>query len=279
MQAQLPIKTEQVTPRFPFGLDDLKSWTVKRTDGTATRYVLSTQGTSAHTGSSSHESNSTQRSISSYSSYCAHTPKETPVASFPRPDGEAELRFWVANMSGARQTRDAFNFVVDCGDILTLTSRSTAKYLEGDEELASALEPFVTAAPPARILKIDWEDRAAPLLDPGFWTELNKLLYGDVMTCCVGGHGRSGTSFVCLLMVNAPDYDALDAIVHCRAVHCPRAIESVVQHEYIDEVAKHLGRQANAKSANTITNYKEAFMNSKKPTAIRTRKELGWDKK
>ena len=98
------------------------------------------------------------------------------------------------------------------------------------------------------------------------------------MTACVGGHGRSGTSFVCLLLNNAPDYDALDAIVHVRAVHCPRAIESIFQHEYIDDVATFLGREANAKKASSINDYKAAFWASEKPTAVATRKALGWEK-
>lgn len=255
---------------FPFSLEDLKSWTIKRLDGTVTKYVVSKDATTNTPATTQ----SPKASLNSYSSYCAHTPTTTNhLASFKRQDGH-DLKLWVGNMSGARATRDSFDFVIDAGDVVTIPR--PADYLEGDEELKLALEEYVIAVPQVRVLKIDWNDREAPLVDPEFWVQLNKLIYGDVMTCCIGGHGRSGTSFACLLMVNAPDYNALDAIIHTRAVHCPRAIESIDQHNYIDSVARYLGREANAEKAHTVTDYKTAFMNSTKPTAIRTREELGW---
>ena len=258
---------------FPFKLEDLRSWTIRRTDGTVTKYVLSNAPLTQNSGKK-------ETPVASKGSYygladwCQHTPTETPSATFER-ENNLPLRLWVANMGGARSTKDGFHFVVDCGDILTYV-RKQDSYLEGDPELKKALDAYCNDLMVTRHLKIDWDDRAAAPVKPQFWEEINKLLYGDVMTCCVGGHGRSGTAFVCLLLANAPDYDALDALIHCRAVHCPRAIESVAQHEYINSVAKYFGRTENAKDAEKVLNYKEAFRNSKKPTAVRTKKELGW---
>ncbi|MGE3341552.1 MAG: hypothetical protein AB7J46_06685 [Candidatus Altimarinota bacterium] len=267
------------TAAFPFKLEDLKSWTIKRADGTTTKYILSNAAIVKVEGKGGDvkQESTTAGKLYSYADYCTHTPTDTPVATFPRPKDGLDLRLWVANMGGARKTKDSFHFVVDCGDILTYY-RTADSYLEGDPELKAILEPYAHELAKTRILKIDWDDRAAAPVMPQFWDELNKQLYGDVMTCCVGGHGRSGTAFVCLLLANAPDYDALDALVHCRAVHCPRAIESVAQHEYINSVAQYFGRTQNAKEAEKISNYKEVFMASKKPTAIRTRVELGWEK-
>lgn len=273
MQAQQTQQTSGKQAAFPFKLEDLHSWTVRRTDGTVTKFILShsairsANDTDVRTGTVAGQ-------ITSMAAYCTHKPGDTPIAEFER-KGTAPLRFWIGNMSGARATKDGFDFVIDTGDILNQWSLADPT-LTGDPELTELLNPFVAAPPPVRVLKIDWDDRAAPNVVPEFWTELNKQLYGDVMTCCVGGHGRSGTSFVCLLLNNAPDYDALDAIVHVRAVHCSRAIESVSQHEYINDVAKFLGRAENAKSANSVKDYKAAFLASKKSTAIATRKMLGW---
>lgn len=279
MQTQDTLKSGN----FPFKLENLKSWTLKRTDGTVTKFVLSSTalvGTKTESGISRLPLSSSQtqnRTVSGYGSYCAHTPGSIPSAIFERPEGP--LKLWVANMSGARTTKDKFEFVIDAGDIISLYSGNyTSKLLDGDPELVAALNPYGVEIPKTRLLKIDWNDRAAPDVIPEFWTRLNEIIYGDVMTCCVGGHGRSGTTFTCLLLNNAPDYDALDAIIHLRAVHCPRAIESIVQHEYINDVATYLGREANAKQASQISDYKAAFMNSTKPTAIATRKYLGWDK-
>ena len=269
----------QATPNkvvnFPFKLEDLKSWSLKRVDGTVTKFVL-TQ--SAITNSSTHvESHTaTKAATGSYSDYCHHKPTDIPIVQFVRSKELGDIKLHIGNMGGAKATKDTFDFVVDCGDIFSSWASKDDEILSGDQELAASLSQYTVPTSSTRILKIDWSDRQSPNVIPEFWVELNKLICGDVMTCCVGGHGRSGTSFVCLLLVNAPDYDALDAITHIRAVHCPRAIESESQHDYINDVAKFLGRKANAKDASTITDYKGAFMVSKKPTTIATRKMLGW---
>ena len=257
---------------FPFTLEDLQSWTVKRTDGSVTTFKLLSGGsTQQQQQQTHHHSNFYGRTTHGFGDFCTHTPGGIPSASFDR--GDNPLNLWVANMIGARTTKDLFDFVIDGGDIFnSWTSKST---LDGDRELSSILSPY-TDSGTARILKIDWDDRKAPPVTPEFWTRLNDEIYGDVMTCCVGGHGRSGSSFVCLLLVNAPDYDALDAMVHIRAVHCPRAIESLAQHEYINKVALYLNRKDNALDAQKVLDYKALFMDSTKPTAIATKKLLGW---
>ena len=280
MQPQIQAK---INMGFPFKLEDLRSWTLKRSDGTVTKFVLSNENistynsTGTNTGHQQQFQQTTQtRVTTSYGDFCKHTPNsDVPSAVFERPEGT--LKLWVANMSGARATKDNFDFVIDAGDILSLYGYNN-KLLEGDSELVQALLPFAAEYLKTRILKIDWNDRQAPDVIPQFWSELNKIVYGDVMTCCVGGHGRSGTTFTCLLLNNAPDYDALDAVIHLRADHSPRAIESIIQHDYINDVARYLGREENAKKAGQITDYRGAFMASKKPTAISTRKYLGWDK-
>ena len=274
---------------FPFRIEDLKSWTIKRTDGTVTKFILSNSVTSSKNANTNDDDitaltlpggaySGYRKSNYNLAGYCSHTPGKEPLVTFTRPpDSPVDyLSLWVGNMGGAKITKDAFNFVIDCGDIFTLWQTKGQDTLSGDSQLAEALNPFTKQYSLTRVLKVDWDDRAAAPLHPQFWEELNKLIYGDVMTCCVGGHGRSGTAFVSLLLANAPDYDALDALVHCRAVHCPRAIESVAQHEYINEVAKYFGREENAKESSKIQNYKAAFLASKKPTAIRTREELKW---
>ena len=261
---------------FPYRLEDLISWTVRRTDGTTARFIL-TEAAKELVGNTQQVSTAIKtdpwsakgRETGSLSAWCQHTPK-TPIWE------NDSLRLYVGDNYGAKATKDDFDFVIDGGDVLNYFKGSTI--LAGDQTLVEGLKEFAVEMPATRLLKIDWWDRKAPEVVPEFWVALNKLVTGDVMTCCQGGHGRSGTSAVCLMLVNSPDYDALDAIVHLRAVHCPRAIESKVQHEYINDVAKFLGREANGDLAGEIKDYKGAFRASKKPTAIRMRKILGWDK-
>ena len=280
---------------FPFQLQDLVSWTVRRTDGSVSRFTLADSarealaptkkgGTKIGGGpveAAACYTDYTGRVQQTHlQEYCDHIPKD-PIVEFDD-TGEgarfAPLRLYVGDMFGAKKTKDDFDFVIDGGDVISLYGNKSAAVLEGDQELVMALRNHTIYVPDTRVLKIDWADRKAPDVLPEFWVELNKLLYGDVMTCCQGGHGRSGTSFVCLLLVNAPDYDAKDAITHLRAVHCPRAIESVVQHDYINDVAKSLGRKANAHEVGAIKDYKVAFSASTKPTAVRFRESLKKEK-
>lgn len=266
---------------FPFKLEDLRSWTVKRTDGTVTKFVLVTADVRPSAGSQtsavhSHGAATQRHAVTGYSAFCTHTPTKQPIVEFARSASlGGALKLHIGNMSGARSTFRTFDFVVDCGDILRAWDLQS-DVLVGDKALVEELLPYTNANIAARVLKIDWDDRAAAPVSPEFWPKLSESLYGDVMTCCVGGHGRSGTSFVCLLLANAPEYDALDAILHVRAVHCPRAIESKEQHEYIDSVAKFLGREANANKISEITDYKAAFKASDRATAVKTREMLKW---
>ena len=259
---------------FPFKIEDLVSWTVRRTDGSVTQFSLTTVEVSKSTTEASHAASYSHIKKESLSAYCCHVPKDPSfdIAADVRPGVAAPLSLYVGGIS-SKQVKDQFDFIVDGGDIFNAWDVGS-KILEGDAELVSLLDKHVVQSSGPRILKIDWTDRQAPALEPAFWPQLNEQLYGDVLVCCQGGHGRSGTSFVCLLLCNAPDYDALDAIIHLRAIHCPRAIESVVQHEYINRVAEYLGRKPNAFELADVHDYKTAFDKISKPTAELTRKAL-----
>lgn len=257
---------------FPFTLADLAFWVIKRKDGTVAKFVIGdTKGvggvTAQHYGTSQAQitEKSTSTQTTHLSEYCHHNPIS------PTFVGE-DISLYVADSWGIRSMKNDFDFIVDCGDVFKVSDQNNM--LMGDSELVNKLSKYSTRARPTRIFQIDWDDRRAPDLEPDFWPALLPLLRGDVCVNCQGGHGRSGTSAVCLMMVMAPDYSALDAITHLRAVHCPRAIESKLQHEYINLVAKYLKRDANAMDAEKVSNFKEAFLASKKKTAIRSRKEL-----
>ena len=278
---------------FPFKLEDLVSWTIRRTDGSVAVFELSetaragarsavpTKLTDPYWGrrdAGKQPIISITKTVEKLSQWCSHAPSlERPVAVFPNREG-GELRLFVGDMVGAKATVQKFDFVVDGGDVIPAWDSKVGEILSGDVDLVQALRAYRSAGFYTRVLKVDWADRCAPDVLPEFWVELNKQIVGDVMTCCQGGHGRSGTAFVCLLLANAPDYDAKDAIIHLRANHCPRAIESAVQHNYIDDVARFLGREPNALEVKGITDYKAAFAKSEKPTAVKFREILAKEK-
>lgn len=90
-------------------------------------------------------------------------------------------------------------------------------------------------------LLFDWDDGKAPLLIPGFWPDLLSQIatakYEDVVFCCIGGHGRTGTALASILLASGESTDPDDAIAEVRANHCKRAIETFDQIDYLEIVA------------------------------------------
>lgn len=250
-------------PGFDFSLEDLAYWVVKRRDGTVCRYVVALKGETSTALVKPNGSvdltpvySSSSVSKGNYSKFCTHDPAKEPVF---EADG---VRLFIADASGARKEASKFDFVLDSGNALNLAYFGESPILEGDEKLVKALTKYVdlVSTTKTRVLKIDWDDREAPFLSPAFWPAIAKMLKGKVLANCQGGHGRSGTTLVCLMMALNPEYGAKDAILHLRAVHCPRAIESKVQHKYINEVATFLGRKADAMELHGINSYREEFL-------------------
>ena len=249
---------------FPFKLGDLLYWVVKRKDGTVAKFVLVNEKEYPH--------QTPQQPVKKQlSAFCSHDARDPVFVC-------NEFALYIGDSSGARRMWQQFDFAIDGGNVLNVNSnnRSYTPLLAGDEDLVAALQGYAAepAQPPTKVLQIDWNDREAPEVIPEFWVALSKLLYGDVMTCCQGGHGRSGTALAALMLVMSPDYSAQDAIVHLRANHCPRAIESLAQHTYLDTLATYLGRVADSAEAEKVTDYKAAFTSSMKPTAVAFRKFL-----
>src|SRR3990167_10523443 len=109
MQQQTTIPT---VVGFPFKIEYLKSWTIKRIDGTITKFVLSnaplSQKKIESTGTelAKIETNTKyfKKPATGWAAYCAHTPGNDPLVTFTRPEEApiAYLSLWVGNMSGAR---------------------------------------------------------------------------------------------------------------------------------------------------------------------------------
>lgn len=272
-------------PLFPYSLDDLKYWVVKRRTGEIVKYTLSadsgipgaSSSRSGSTGSSQDREKSTTRyvgstsGLSSYSDWCHHDPKSEPVFDWKGKKGSPypSQQLFIADAMGMRNHKEKFDIVIDCGDVLSEAYACRRNgLLVGDQTLCAALDKYTLASIEGpRVLKIDWDDRKAPLLHPEFWVDLAKQLSGRVLINCQGGHGRSGSALVSLMMVLNPEYGSADAIIHLRAIHCPRAIESAEQHGYLDEVADFLNRPADSKRVKEIKSFHEAFMSLKHPSA------------
>ena len=268
-------------PVFPFILEDLLYWVIRKKDGTVIKYSINDTNPIHHSGSAFPHTHAVSNNLQ-LAKWCKHDPTDDPIW------GSKALDLYIADSAGTKAHYKGFDFVIDCGDTLPMTpdghvaTHYKDRVLGGDPTLTQKLEPFLhdhNMMVETHLLKINWEDREAPPVKPEFWPALAEQLYGMVLCSCQGGHGRSGTSLVCLLMVLNKDYSPMDAIIHLRALHCARAIESKTQHEYINLVAAHLGRPTNALQVANIKDYREAFLSlnigSAKPYQDRLLKEKG----
>lgn len=268
---------------FPFDLGDIKAWIIKRKDGTIVRYNVigaeelarQNMGRNASKPSSSAPIWSLGRSTSSkvhYSHWCKHEPHPQTDQPIFEKDG---IRLFIADSMGARAVYQQFDVAVDGGGVLSVPGEYDLPILYGDPSLRESLSSHVKMAPKyetsagsTKILKIRWFDREAPPLNPSFWPALLSQLKSlakkkgepiNVLTICVGGHGRSGTALASLIMC-LTDYTPLDVLTHVRALHCARAIESKEQHVYLNSLADHLGRDADALDAEDVKSFKDRFL-------------------
>jgi len=269
------VQQGQNTP-FPFHLSDLVCWVMKRKDGIVVKYSLK-PATALQTTKGPHISYPTKGASGGYSStkslgdYCKHDSPNLPTFEVCDDEGNPVLQLRIADAIGVKSAfkQGIEDLIIDAGDVLWESDFKGC--LSGDQSLIAALSKH-TGKVNARVLKIKWADRAEPDVDPNFWVDLAQILVDDgkkmfnqtgtplrVLTNCQGGHGRSGTALVCLMMALS-DYNPLDAITHLRAVHCARAIESKAQHDYINTVGALLGRVENAHEAEGVKSYKDRFL-------------------
>lgn len=275
---------------FPFALEDISSWVIRRKDGTVVKYTIVASGDVAKSQKPA-EPKVKQASYygnCSYSGhlsdYCDHAPWPEGLADMPkgghsRPPvfTNGKISLWIADAPGARKTHTGFDVCIDGGNVLDVPGERDLPDIYGDPKFCAALSRHTintlkksSLIEGPRIIKLRWFDRMAPPVLPSFWpallVELEKMQSKldrplRVLTICQGGHGRSGSALVALMMCMT-DYTPLDALTHIRALHCARAIESKVQHEYLNLLAKHLGRAENAFDVEQVKSYKDTLASS-----------------
>lgn len=284
---------------FPFQLEDIQHWIIKKKDGTVVKYSLVTaadiqKDTKKAAPPVKQANYYTTYPKSGYGSWCKHSPDPTtddPIFS------NGKINLFVGDNPGAKDHTDKFDVVLDGGGVIDIGYSEGVPDIYGDRGFTALLSKHTywdiiarqkqaekADNGKARIIKLHWADRAAPPVTPEFWdafyAELCKIQKGlkrplNVMTVCQGGHGRSGSACVILMMLMT-DYTPLDALTHIRAIHCARAIESKVQHEYLNKIAKHLNRAENALEAENVKSYKDRLLaEAVYPDALKTRVREG----
>ena len=154
---------------------------------------------------------------------CTH-PALSPVAQLSN-----NCRLFIGAGFDVRDYR-RFKLIIDCADVVD--EYGGHRFPKGYENLSE----FCLTMPP--VIKLGWRDYAAPALRFQFWEKLYESLPdGDILLCCVGGHGRSGTALAAILII-AWNITAAKAIQTVRAHHCDSAIETAGQREYLIQLSK-----------------------------------------
>jgi hypothetical protein len=86
----------------------------------------------------------------------------------------------------------------------------------------------------AELLSLTWPDMSAPRATLQFWFALWSRLPEKTVIACVGGHGRTGTALVSLMIASGIDYyTALETV---RKDHCKKAVETFAQEQYLHQL-------------------------------------------
>lgn len=139
-----------------------------------------------------------------------------------------------------------------------------ADRFKGSVKVEGVSLPRIASIGSAPRIALDWSDYKAADLGREDWLMLveelrearkDGRLPKDVLVCCVGGHGRTGTclSILASLMGACPGEDPVKFV---RGIYCNKAVESIEQLDYIEEVCQVEVKEEPAKSwGKTTYNY------------------------
>lgn len=120
--------------------------------------------------------------------------------------------------------------IIDCGANIQQNAEYSTTSTPGEQRL---------------IRTIRWPDGGVPDLTEKDWKDLlgdivrlsrDRKTNLNVLVCCVGGHGRTGTTLAIFAALTgiAP----ADPVVYTRTAYCPKAVETKVQCRYIRSITK-----------------------------------------
>ena len=139
-------------------------------------------------------------------------------------------RIWGANFASA--LHNSWVLRVD----LTGGFSKDTPIVSANKACLDLLPASLTAAKPSPVLLIDWPDGGIVRLGAEYWRELAKVIRvipGDIVFHCHGGHGRTGTALA-ILGCHWGWFDGGDPVEMLREVYCAKACETDAQLDYIE---------------------------------------------
>ncbi|MCK5016317.1 MAG: hypothetical protein KAS32_04520 [Candidatus Peribacteraceae bacterium] len=169
------------------------------------------------------------------------------------------IQFWGGG-SSRNMSLEGIDLVIDCADVAEPKIQ-----LFGVDPV---LFPFIGA--PSRIL-IDWPDMKVPDLEKSDWEiivkgieKLYKSRKGkelNILACCIGGHGRTGTTLSILAAMTVLKGKKKQCpVTFIRDNYCDEAVESESQKDYIEDITGHKVNAKISKYVFATTGYASRFL-------------------
>lgn len=191
------------------------------------------------------------------STLCDHFGDE--VAQITHGDGRVTALLGASSW-GFKRLADAeiakLSLIIDCAGVATFPPAPTAFVKASSTAKAflalnrHVVKPSFTPPP---VVELAWADGGVPFVGAEFWVELcDQLPGGDVLICCVGGHGRTGTALGALLIAGGMSFH--DAMKVVWGGYCKKAVETKGQIGYLQALDRALhGEAANGAEPKGVT--------------------------
>ena len=151
------------------------------------------------------------------------------------------IRLYAATKSNiTRGNSKDIQLIVNCSGIsVNLVGSNDPNDLVIGTEKFEVLKKHIMYQTNIEELRLDWTDGGIWPAGIQFWQELFDICkaneFTDIVFCCVGGHGRTGTALVSFAIANSIyQFDmSIDYVKELNQRYCTQAVETMAQDDYL----------------------------------------------
>ena len=141
-------------------------------------------------------------------------------------------KLYASNQYSIDEKSGKWDLIIDLAGVVTIPRPS--EFIRNDSpKRFHGLKPYldVDEPLPSEVLRLFWTDMSIPPCGVDFWIKLWEMLPEKTVIACMGGHGRTGTCIVSLMIAAGEDF--YEALEHVRKEHCHKAVETLSQEKYL----------------------------------------------
>ncbi len=150
-------------------------------------------------------------------------------------------QLFASSWQGLDEYSDQWDLIIDLAGNIKSTGLIVPSYTNNFIKdisnffATTALEQWTQKVEPkqikAELLSLNWPDMGIAPVELEFWQELWKNLPKKTVIACMGGHGRTGSCLVALMIIAGKSYK--ESLEEVRKVYCKKAVESFSQDTYL----------------------------------------------